>query len=155
MSYAEIESEYAEVRLPEAYRWAVAKSKEAELLIYQIITVCLERFEDVAIQLDRGDVICKFLRGYKNAGFFSGNALRFEEDEVSSTLSCEFDLYKIRDDLDVINDQFGTINFSVIEGSLESCNINIAAERVASLEHAIQKVKCPGKISIEPKKKDN
>lgn len=154
MVFSKIESEYAETRLPEAFRWAVYKSKEAELLVYQVLTRCLFECEDVGIYLDKSDIVCKFLRSWKSKGYLSENALRYEETEDSALLSCAFDIYEIRDDLEFVNDCFGTINMAAIESSLDSSNIDIPEKRVEKLGAAVQKVKRPREVCID-NKKDN
>ncbi|MDD5888640.1 MAG: hypothetical protein PUC82_04040 [bacterium] len=157
MNFLELESEYAEVLLPEAFRWAVAKSKEAELLVYQVLTKCTTICEDVSIELEKDDVICRFLKSWKEQGHLSEKALKYEEQAEKNVLSCTFDIYMIRDDLEsFVSDVFGTINYSVIEGALDPSNIEISEDRMNHLDKAIQKVKKPAEaktaISV---KKDN
>ncbi len=152
MKVSELEKEYGEVRLPKAFRFAVSKSKEAEILVYSVLANCLEHCEDVAVSLDRSDVVCNFLRNWKREGHLTSNALRYEETEETASLSCVFDIYKIRDDLEFINDFFGTINFAAIESSLDSCNIDISYERYSEIVGGIQKAKRPQEVYTGGKK---
>lgn len=158
MKFFEMEKDYTNIRIPEAFRWAVMQEKETEILIYQVVTTCLENLEDVAIKLDRNDNICKFLRVFRERGLFDGNALAYTEDEETCTLSCSFDLYKIREDLDVMSDKvFGTIPMDSIESALlDPCDIEVSENRVDQRQSAIQKVKKVGEISpLIDTKKDN
>lgn len=157
MRYPEMESDYTQIKIPEAFRWAVTKRREAEILIYQVITACLENLEDVAIELNKDDDICKFLRLFQNDGLFIEDALDYKENEDTCTLSCSFDVYGIREDLQTMNDVlFGTIPMDIIESCLDSDSIEISEDRVRQRQNAIQKVKHVGEVS-QPvdTKKDN
>lgn len=151
-TYEELRSEYAMIKIPEAFRWAVMKSRESEILVYQLVTACLESFEDVEIKLNKNDDICKCLRSFQEYGLYDGNALHYTEDENTVTLSCTFDLYGIRDNLITMSDKiFGTIPMDTIESYLFSQDLEDNLQLRAG---AIQKVKQVGEItpSAEAKK---
>lgn len=152
MEFRSVEKEYCESRIPYAFRRAVMKSKEAEMLIYQVLTSSLENCDDVIIYLDKTDSVCSFLRSWKKQGHLTENALRYEEfdDETSAYLLCNFDIYAIREDLEFVNDTFGTIDMREFEKSLESKNIDILDQRQTEFSKGIQKVK-----RVREVKKDN
>lgn len=157
MKFSEMEKGYTAIRIPEAFRWAAMQEKEAEILIYQVVTTCLENLEDVEIELDKNDNICKFLRVFRERGLFDGNALAYTEGEEVCTLSCSFDLYKIREDLDTMSDEvFGTIPMNSIDSSLDPDDIEVSEDRISTRQDAIQKVKRPSEVrQITNTKEDN
>ena len=152
MEFRSVEKEYCESRIPSAFKRAVMKSKEAEMLIYQVLTSSLENCDDVIIYLDKTHSVCSFLRNWKKQGHLTENALRYEEpvDEPTAYLLCTFDIYNIREDLEFVNDNFGTIDMKTIEKSLESKNVDILDRRQDEFSKGIQKVK-----HIQEVKKDN
>lgn len=152
MEFSKLEKEFCESRIPSAFKRAVMHSKEAELLIYQVLTSSLENCDDVIIYLDKTDGVCSFLRNWKRQGHLTENALRYEEleDEPTAFLLCTFDIYSIREDLEFVNDTFGTINMKAIEKSLESKNVDILHQRQSEFSKGIQKVKHSHEV-----KKDN
>lgn len=158
MTYKEEKSNLTDVRIPEAFRWAVMQRREAELLIYQIVAECLETFEDVEVRFDKkdGDGLYKSLRSLQREGLFDGNALHYTEDENTATLSCDFNLYGIREDLADMSDKvFGTIAMEDIEAYLLSDDMEVSA-KVQARESAIQKVKHVGEVNSQAEpKKDN
>ncbi len=156
MTYKEERSNLTDVRIPEAFRWAAMQRREAELLIYQIVAECLETFEDVKVILDKdGDGLYKSLRSLQREGLFDGNALHYTEDENTATLSCDFNLYGIREDLADMSDKvFGTIAMEDIEEYLLSDDMEVSA-KVQARESAIQKVKHVGEVNSQAGSKED
>lgn len=140
MTFFELLADYGKIKIPEAYKWAVLKEKEAELLVHQVVYECLNGTTDVFVRLDNNDILCHFLREYKERGAFTG-ALKFESDEEESCLSCAFDLPKVHETLETMATFFGTINFSAIEAAHDDSNTVISDTRKEELSSSIQKVK--------------
>lgn len=148
MTFGELQSDFAMNRIPEAIRWAVMKENEAELLIYQVIASCLENLDDVQIQLDKDDAVCKFLRKFQKEEALPNHALCYIEDEKKATLSCVFDLELIFEDLKVINEQFCSEVFAPrFDVYSYSYDLDVSEERLQEREAAIQKVKHVGEVT--------
>ena len=140
MMFSELIDDYGKIKIPEAYKWVVLKEKEAELLVHQVVYECLNGTTDVFVRLDNNDMLCHFLREYKERGAFSG-PLKFESDEEESCLFCAFDLPKVHETLETMATFFGTINFSAIEAAHDDSNVVISDSRAKELSSSIQKFK--------------
>lgn len=145
MELKDYESALIEDRLPKAFDRAVNIYKKAQTLVCATVVRCVEELSDVSIELESDNPICKFLDDWGDIGLYDQGSLSFGyNDKGKRELACKFDLYGIRDTLDILgSDLFGTINAADYDKKLDAVsNISpFSAEEVGRLENSIQLIK--------------
>ena len=148
MKFEEARNEFTDVRIPNAWQQVVATEKTAELLVYGVITQCMETFSDVAIELESSDPISVALKTWtldEKVGFGT-NAISITDSENGKVvLGCTYDVWKLIEDLDMMaTDIFGTLNPERCgERVIDDNSIDIPDEKLNALMGGIQKKLVP------------
>lgn len=131
---------YLSGRIGSEFKQAVKDYKESELLIYLMIIECLNKRHDVSVELDSNNPLCTFFEQWNLQKHFDNNAMSFISDtNGKGVLSCQFDLYKLRDLFDEIeSEMFGTLDTQYVEDLLDGKNFEITDDRLNELGASIK-----------------
>jgi len=137
---------YTQEKIPRAWKDAVVAEKASEILIYCLITECLESFSDVYVELDVSSPVAKVLMSWKKKEQigFGKHALQLPSpNDGKVTLRCIYDIDEIKEDMEMLaTDMFGTIDPEEVgEKSLYDDTVEIPDVMIDHLFKGIQKKK--------------
>lgn len=146
MDYQQSCEFYTQEQIPKVWKKAVVVEKAAEILIYRLVSDCLESFSDVFIELDSEAPVAKVLMSWKNKEQidFGRNALQLTSPKDGKvTLRCIYDIDEIKEDMEMLaTEMFGTINTDEVgEKSLYDDHVEIPDVIMNPLFKGIQKKK--------------
>lgn len=148
VKFEDIKSKLLEERLPAAYDAALLVMNKAEFIIYMAIIKSLEEFSDVSIEIDEDDDVCSFFNIWNQEGNIKGALSYKKHEDGNYQLSCEFDLYKIRDTFETLStDLFGTLPGDYSQKLDDSEKLPFNTFDVGKIENGFQKVNLPRKNS--------
>ncbi len=150
MEYEIIRKEYTDKKLPQAWQGVVQAEKKAEILVYGLMTLCMNSFEDVVVELEKGNPVGKVLRSWANDSTtgFGSNAITLDTKEDGTiVVSCVYDMWKLREDTEVCIDLFGSLDEELVGEKVIEANIDIPDEEISNLLGGIQKVKSPNEVA--------
>lgn len=143
MKYTETQKQFTDILIPEAWENVVKMEKLAEILVYNVISQCMENFEDVSIDLPVDEPIGAVLKSWardEQLGFGKNALTLTSKDDGGVILSCVYDICKLREDLEMMSTNlFGTLDPDKVGGKVMEEDIDISDDKINSLVGGIQR----------------
>lgn len=147
MIFADECSNLTDKRIPKAWKDAVQAEKTTELLVYHLITQCLETFSHVYVELEANSAVVKILRSWEEReDGFGKNAIYLFDSKDRVILGCKYDIYQLNKDLQMfVSDLFGTLDPEAVSDDILFSGSGIPDGEIVPLISSIQK-----KIGVKP-----